>query len=167
MLKLLISIIFTLCLYVPCIGQDKLTAYIFMAEECPVCNHIGKTLNKISNQYENDVNFVAVFPQRRSNIKTASIFKSKYDLESFTVEIDHDRLITNRYNATVTPEVILVNNKDEVLYQGRINNSFAAPGRIRHGKVTEDLELAIKKSLSHHSVTKPWPLPIGCYITKI
>ena len=138
-----------------------------MAEECPVCNYLGKNLRKLSNKYENDVNFVAVFPQRRSNIKTASIFKSKYDLEQFTIQIDHDRSFTNRYNAKVTPEVVLVNRRDEVLYQGRINDSYAAPGRIRHGRVTEDLELAIYKSLSHDSVPKPWPLPIGCYITKI
>lgn len=147
-------------------AQEKLTAYIFMAEECPVCNYLGKTLKRLSNEYENEVQFVAVFPQKMSHIKSASLFKKKYGLLLFEIEIDKNRVITNRYQATVTPEVVLVNSKDEVLYQGRINNSYAAPGRMRHGKVKEDLELAIDQSLANIFVPKPWPLPIGCYITK-
>ncbi len=162
------SLIFIICL-ISCqvaLSQTNFTAYIFLAEECPVCNYLGKTLQKLSTEYADDITFVAVFPQRRSNIKTASLFKRKYGLSLFTIEIDHDRTITNRYQAAVTPEVVLVNNQDEILYQGRINNSYAAPGRMRHGKVTEDLEVAIKKILTDHPVPKPWPDPIGCYITK-
>ncbi len=147
-------------------SQSEYTAYVFMAEECPVCNYLGKTLKRLSTQYSEDVKFVAVFPQRISNIKRASLFKKKYDLSLFTIEIDHDRVITDRYNATVTPEVVLVDEHDELAYQGRINNSYAAPGRMRHGKVTEDLEIAIQKVLAKQVVPKPWPEPIGCYITK-
>ena len=147
-------------------GQTNYTAYVFMAEECPVCNYLGKTLNRLSAEYSDEVKFVAVFPQRRSHIKSASQFKKKYDLNLFTIKIDHDRVITDRYNASATPEVVLVNNKDEILYQGRVNDSYAAPGRMRHGKVTEDLEIAIQNAIANRITTKPWPDPIGCYITK-
>ncbi len=150
----------------PMIGQTNYTAYVFMAEECPVCNYLGKTLNKLSSEYSEEVKFVAIFPQRRSHIKSASLFKKKYDLDQFTIQIDHDRTITDKYKATVTPEVVFVNNKDEILYQGRINDSYAAPGRMRHGKVTEDLEIAIKNAIANRTTPKPWPDPIGCYITK-
>jgi thiol-disulfide isomerase/thioredoxin len=138
-----------------------------MAEECPVCNYLGKTLNKLSAEYQSDVKFVAVFPQRMSNYKTASLFRKKYDLEFFEIEIDHNQSITKKYNAMVTPEVVLVDGSDTILYQGRLNNSYAAPGRMRHGKVTEDLEKAIIMVVDGKSVSKPWPDPIGCYITRI
>ena len=147
-------------------SQQKLTAYIFMAEECPVCNYLGKSLKKLSADYPGEVAFVAVFPQRMSHIKSASIFKKKYGLTNFRIEIDHDRVITGRYNATVTPEVVLVDVDDTIIYQGRIDNSYAAPGRMRHGRVTEDLRQAIVKALKGYPITKPWPDPIGCYITK-
>lgn len=147
-------------------SQHDYTAYIFVAEECPVCNYLGKTFKRLSTQYSEDVKFVAVFPQRMSNIKTASLFKKKYDLPLFKVEIDHDRLITDRYKVTVTPEVVLVDKEGTLLYQGRVNNSYAAPGRMRHGKVKEDLEIAIQSVISNKAVPKPWPKPIGCYITK-
>lgn len=166
MKSIILNIIFILFLGNTASGQSGHTAYIFLAEECPVCNYLGKTLKRLSTEYAEDVKFIAVFPQRMSNYKTASLFKKKYDLPLFTVEIDDDQKITNRYNATVTPEVVLVDGDDKVVYQGRVNNSYAAPGRMRHGKVTEDLELAIQAAMANKPVPKPWPSPIGCYITK-
>lgn len=149
------------------VAQQSYTAYIFIAEECPVCNYLGKTLKKISEEYQDDVKFVAVFPQKMSSYKTASVFKKKYGLDHFTIELDHDLRITNHYNASVTPEVVIVDDNDKILYQGRINNSYAAPGRMRHGRVTEDLIKALDAVVLRRSVPKPWPDPIGCFITKL
>ena len=137
-----------------------------MAEECPVCNYVAKSLSKTSEQYNEQVKFVAVFPQRISNIKTASLFKKKYGMTNFIVEIDRDQTITSKYNATVTPEVIVVDANDKIVYQGRINNSYAAPGRMKHGKVIEDLRNNLQKLLNNQKISKPWPEPIGCYITR-
>ena len=146
--------------------QPEYTAYIFMAEECPVCNYIGKSLKRISSQYDTQVQFVAVFPQKMSNYKTASLFKKKYKLEHFKIQLDHNQILTEQFDAMVTPEVVIVNLKNVILYQGRINNAYASPGRVRHGPVTEDMELAIEKIILAKKVPKPWPKPIGCYITK-
>ena len=164
----IIPLIFFFCvlLVTNSYSQTTYTAYIFVAEECPVCNSLGKTLKRISSHYQDDVKFVAVFPQKMSNYKSASLFKKKYNLPLFEIVIDHDRNITDRYDASVTPEVVLVDESDNILYQGRINNSFAAPGRVRHGKIKEDLEIAINQILLGRVVAKPWPNPIGCYITK-
>lgn len=136
-----------------------------MAEECPVCNYVAKSLKKVSEEYS-AVKFIAVFPQKMSNYKTASLFKNKYGLDNFSIEIDHELSITKKYNASITPEVVVVNELDEILYQGRINNSYAAPGRMRHGKVTEDLDQVLQEIANERSYPKPWPNPIGCYITK-
>ena len=146
--------------------EPQITAYVFLAEECPVCNYVGKTLKQLSVEFQDDVKFVAVFPQQLSNLESAKIFTEKYGLSHFEIKIDNDHLITNRYDAMVTPEVVLVNSDDTILYKGRINNSYASPGRIRHGKVTEDLANAIRLVLQNKTVEKPWHDPIGCYITK-
>lgn len=147
-------------------AQKDITVYVFMAEECPVCNYVAKSLSITSDTYQDQVKFVAVFPQRISNIKTASLFKKKYGLSHFIVEIDKDHSITNRLNGTVTPEVLVVDQNENILYQGRINNSYASPGRMKHGKVKEDLRDNLKKILEGKKISKPWPEPIGCYITR-
>jgi len=146
--------------------KKQLTAYIFIAEECPVCNYLGKSLKKLSTDYKDKVNFIAVFPQKLSTQESASDFKKRYEWDHFIIKVDKDHSITDLFNATVTPEVVLVDEKNEIFYQGRINDSYAAPGRMRHGKISEDLRLAIEKFFNNQKVQKPWPKPIGCYITK-
>ena len=165
-MKRILFIIIICSLSIPTYAQKSITAYVFVAEECPVCNYLGKTLKKVSEDYNEKVDFVFVLPQKMSSYKTISLFKKKYGLGIFTVELDHDLTITNRYNASITPEVVIVNEKDEILYRGRINNSYAAPGRMRHGKVTEDLALALQQIVLGKSIPRPWHDPIGCYITK-
>lgn len=150
----------------PMFGQTSYTVYVFLAEECPVCNYIGKTLKKVSEEYDAEFKFVAVFPQKLSNYKTSSVFKKKYGLNGFLIELDHDLEITNKYNASITPEVVVVDKEDNILYRGRVNNSYASPGRMRHGKVTEDLKMALMDITKGKKIAKPWPDPIGCYITK-
>ena len=164
-MRIQLTLLFSILTIFYSFGQKDWTVYVFMAEECPVCNYMGKSLKKLSQDYRDEVDFIGVFPQRMSNIKSASQFKQKYGLELLTIEIDHDRTITNQLNGKVTPEVVLVNKEGQIYYQGRYDNSYAAPGRMRHGKVKEDLRVAIKNVLNGQSLPKPWPKPIGCYIT--
>ncbi len=166
MKRIILSFIFLSC----CFGsfsQKNIKVYVFLAEECPVCNFVASSLSKTSDQFLEDVDFIAVFPQRISNIKTASLFKKKYGLTNFEIKIDKDQTITSKYNASITPEVIVVDENDHVLYKGRINNSYAAPGRMKHGKVKEDLRINLKNIINKQAIAKPWPEPIGCYITRI
>lgn len=165
-MKNLLILLFIFCTGLISYAQEEITVYVFLAEECPVCNYIAKSLNVSSEEFKDQVKFVAVFPQRISNIKTASLFKKKYGLTNFTIEIDKEHKITKAYNATVTPEVIVVDANDHILYQGRINNSYAAPGRMKHGTVVEDLRINLKKIINNQKISKPWPEPIGCYITR-
>lgn len=165
-MKRILFLFITSILSISCIGQKSVTVYVFVAEECPVCNYISKSLKKTSEDYKEKVEFVAVFPQKMSSYKTSSLFKKKYDLNNYKILLDHDLTLTKKYDATVTPEVVVVDKKGNVMYQGRINNSYAAPGRMRHGRVTEDLDLALQNIIQGLSIPKPWPEPIGCYITK-
>ena len=147
--------------------QQRLTVYLFMAEECPICNYIAKTIRSASIEYKDEVSFIGVFPQQKSHYGSAGKFKKKYGLDLMKIEIDTDQRITKKFDATVTPEVVVTDVDGTILYQGRVNNSYASPGRMRHGKVKEDLLDAIELILSGRPVPKPWPTPLGCYITRI
>jgi thiol-disulfide isomerase/thioredoxin len=165
-MKKILVLLIACSLSISCLAQNSITVYVFVAEECPVCNYISKSLKKISEEYNENVEFVAVFPQKMSSYKTSSLFKRKYGLDNYKIQLDHELIITKKYNAAVTPEVVVVDENGNVLYQGRINNSYAAPGRMRHGRVTEDLDIALQKIIEGQPIPKPWPDPIGCYITK-
>ncbi len=96
--------------------------YVFLAEECPVCNYMGRPLNEISQKYQDKVSFHAVFPVKSSNYKTSQLFKQQYDLLAFETLLDKDQKLTKQLGATVTPEVVITDSQGEFRYRGRINS---------------------------------------------
>ena len=165
MAKSVISILVFLVLTVEGIAQKSWHVYVFLAEDCPVCNYMGKPLNTIALKYEDRVDFHAVFPFKNSNYKTAQLFKEQYELLSYETLLDKDHLLTKQLGASVTPEVVITDDGGEVYYRGRINNAYYAPGKMKHSAVKNDLDEALAILLSGGTIPKPWPTPVGCYIT--
>lgn len=146
-------------------AQKDWHVYVFLAEECPICNYMGRPLNSIAKKYADKVDFHAVFPVKNSNYKTSQIFKQQYDLLSFETLLDKDQKITKQLGATVTPEVVITNAEGEIQYRGRINSAYYAPGKMKHNSIREDLDQALDALVSGKNVPQPWQPAIGCYIT--
>jgi len=145
--------------------EQKVRVYVFVAEECPICNFIGKPMARLANEYNGQAEFYAVFPNKMSNYKTIFKFKKKYGMEAFLSILDEDQSTTKKYGATVTPEVVVVDQDDNILYKGRFNNSYYAPGKINHTGKKQDLKEALNLILAGNSIPQPWPKAIGCFIT--
>lgn len=148
-------------------GSSEITVYVIIAEECPICNYMGKPLSKIADEYKERVKFIAVFPLKNSNYKTIHLFKLKYGLEAYESLLDSDQQITKKLGASVTPEVIITRGDTEILYRGRINDSYYAPGKVKHRSRSNDLKSALDNIFSGIDVNKPWAPAVGCYITLI
>jgi thiol-disulfide isomerase/thioredoxin len=139
--------------------------YVFIAEECPICNYMGKPLQQIAKKYEDKVAFHAVFPVRNSNYKTSQLFKEQYDLLNFETLLDKDQAISKKLGARVTPEVVITDADGEVRYRGRINSAYYAPGKMKHSSIKNDLDDALAQLISGKEIPQPWPSAVGCYIT--
>jgi len=147
-------------------SQNKgIKVYVVIAEDCPICNYMGRTLSDVAETYKDKVEFYAVFPVKRSNYKTINAFKKKYNLEAFESILDSDQLIVRKYNATVTPEVIIADASDNILYRGRVNDAYTAPGKRKMKHPSRELERNILSALNGNPINEPWPEAIGCFIT--
>ncbi len=146
-------------------GQKFWNVYVFIGEECPICNYMGKHLSAIAKKYAEDVTFHAVFPLKNSNYKTSQLFKEQYDMLSFETLLDKDQKLIKQLGATVTPEVVITNAEGDVYYRGRINSAYYAPGKMKHNSIKDDLDRALTALLAGKKVSQPWPSAIGCYIT--
>jgi len=146
-------------------GQKRWNAYVFLGEECPICNYMGKPLSAIAKKYADDVTFHAVFPVKNSNYKTSQLFKEQYAMLSFETLLDRDQKLTKQLGATVTPEVVITDAEGDVYYRGRINSAYYAPGKMKHSSIKDDLDEALAALISGKKVSQPWPSAIGCYIT--
>ena len=165
MAKTVFAILFFLAMSLHSPAQKVWHVYVFVAEECPVCNYMGKPLSTIATKYQDRVEFHAVFPFKNSNYKTSQLFKEQYEMLSFETLLDKDHRITKQLGASVTPEAVITDDTGAVYYRGRINSAYYAPGKMKHSAVKNDLDEALAILLSGRTVPKPWPTPVGCYIT--
>lgn len=146
-------------------AQEDLTVYVFIAEECPISIFMAKPMKRLTEEFPTGVKYIAVFPTSNSRDVTAQKFLSSYDLENWNILIDRDQTIAKRLGATITPEAVITNANAEILYRGRINDAYYAPGKMGHRTQKDDLPAVLTKLRNGEAVPKPWPAAIGCFIT--
>ena len=145
-------------------ANDSLTAYLFLSESCPICQ--SSTLEIKRLQTENagkPVKILAVFPNRTSSEETVKRFLRKYKLPVAFVNDTMQKLV-KQFEATTTPEVILLNNSQEIVYRGLIDNSYVSVGKRRQVVTAHYLSDAIKAYLSKGPIAVTHTEPVGCLI---
>lgn len=148
----------------PLKAKDSLSLYIFLLDDCPICIQYTPTINELYNQYGDHIAFVGYFPNFSSKPEKINKFKSTYNVE-FPLYTDYFKKQAKKFNAQVTPEVILFNNsKSETIYQGRIDNMFYKLGRRRKVVTSDDLKLAIIQTLNNENIQTAYVEPVGCFI---
>jgi hypothetical protein len=78
--------------------------------------------------------------------------------------IDSDKKLTTYLHATVTPQVILLNDKGELKYKGAIDNWAVSLGKQRVTTTQNFLDDALQQSLSDKTVLTKRTKAVGCRI---
>lgn len=145
---------------------DSIDVYVVLSEECPICNYMGPILSETANSFADlPVRFFTVFPSKRSSEESMKRFQDLYDLNGFQMLPDTDQAITKKLGASVTPEVVILNQNEEILYRGRINDAYSKPGRRKVSMPSNELDRNIRNALYGVEIDRPWAVAIGCYIT--
>ncbi len=109
--------------------------------------------------------FIGIFPNRYSSEENIEKYKNKYGLP-FELKRDYYQTITCKMNAQVTPEVVIYNEKeDEILYQGRIDDSYARVGQKRLFTRNHELRDALEAIKNDLPVVIKETEAVGCFIT--
>jgi peroxiredoxin len=148
--------------------KDSIAVYLFMLESCPISQQVTPAINEIYQEFkEQGVSFQIVFPNADyTTPESLHSFLQKYHLEIPAV-IDSSKSITNRWSATVTPEVVVVRKKTQaILYRGKIDNSFVSLGKKRSVVNEHYLKDAISQIVANKKIAIPQTEPIGCFIMK-
>lgn len=149
----------------PAPAQPPLRIYAVLAEECPISIAVAPTLAALQDDASASVKFFAIFPVKTSTPKTAKTFLQRHRMAAFVHLDDETQTLTKSLGATVTPEIILTDSAGIILYRGRINDAWNAPGRRNNRSVSRDAEWAIGKALRGEAISQPWPEAVGCAIT--
>lgn len=140
------------------------TVYIFLSDTCPICQTATPTLRQLHATFApQGVAFVGVFPEAQLRPADLVLFQKHYPLP-FPLRPDSNQQLARRFGARITPEVVVVAAAGHVVYQGRIDDSYARLGQRRSITQHHDLRDALAAVVAGQPVAQPRTPAVGCYI---
>lgn len=157
-----IAIILTLTSQVE--SRDSITVYIFLLDECRISQEMTPELNSLYNEFGINFGFIGIFPNFSSKKKAIEDFKSKYKIQ-FPTKTDYFKKLSNTFNATVLPEVIVLNEtRNKIIYRGAINDLYYTQGKRRQIIRNQYLRDALFGLVNGVELKVKETQPIGCFI---
>ena len=136
---------------------------IFLAPLCPICQNMTFDLRQLEQDYSGkSVEFVGVFPNASTTPKQIASFKETYGLSMTMIQDTAGWAET--LGAKWTPEAFVLDQRDSVVYQGRINDRYFAPGKRKPKTKRRDLDAALRDCLAGRPVSNPVTDAVGCPI---
>ena len=162
-------VLFLIGLFViPCKEKPSFEVFIFLHDECLITQYYTLTLDSLYQEFSSDnIKFVGVFPNEITSQDDIEEFKNKYGLQFEMVKDEHQE-ITKKLGATLTPEVFVVNQESkEIIYKGRIDDSYFRVGKRRTVTTTSELEDVLNSIKEGEEITTESVTSIGCFIQRI
>lgn len=142
--------------------DSKAIVIIFIATQCPVSNAYNSRMEKIYEEYKNKgVAFIGINSNKQESVEEVREHAKKNNL-NFVILKDVNNVIADKFKASVTPEVFVLNSEFDVLYHGRIDDS-----RKEEDVKSEDLRNALNEILQGKKVTKTETKAFGCTIKRV
>jgi len=144
--------------------KTKATTYLFLSPECPLCISYVPVINKLYKDYQyKGVDFVGVISGSSFKKETISNYRNVYEIKFPLIE-DSTYRISNFYGAQITPEVVLADSLNNIIYKGRIDNWAYALGKKRKNVTEHNLLNALNEYLNGFSIKVKLTNAIGCLI---
>jgi len=144
--------------------QLPFTVYVFLAESCPISQQATLPLRELHAKYAaRGVRFVGVFPGSTATAASVAEFKGKYAVP-FSLQLDPKQELTHRLKASITPEAVVMAAGGRILYQGRLDDRYAALGERRSLSQHHELAEALADLAAGRPVAVPRTEPVGCFI---
>ena len=142
------------------------TVVCFLGTECPLARLYGPRLSKMAADFADDsVQFVGINSNRQDSMADIHAYRNKYKV-TFPILRDPGNKVADRFEATRTPEVFVLNQSLDVVYHGRIDDQYA-PGVSRNEPARRDLQDALVELTAGKPVTIAITQPVGCFIGRI
>ena len=144
---------------------SPLNLFVLLSPECPLCKNYSVVLNNIHDQFSQELGIYGVVPGKAYSKKDVNEFVKDYKI-NFPIYIDSKKELTTYLQGTVTPEVILISKKGEVIYRGAIDDWVSDLGKKKLVVSNEYLRTAIQEYLQNQTVSIKSVEPIGCLINE-
>ncbi len=148
----------------PCKPTSKSTVLVFINTQCPIANAYHPTLQKLKEGFASaNFEWVMIHADPEVTIEAARKHQLEYNI-TWAIALDPGNNIARRVAAKVTPEAVIIDGHDRVIYRGRIDDLYQTYGRKRPAPTTADLHDALVSILNNQPIRRPETRAIGCII---
>jgi peroxiredoxin len=140
----------------------KVVVIMFIATQCPVSNAYNTRMVSLDNDYKSkNMVFIGINSNKQESVEEIKQHATDNGFE-FTILKDDKNIIADKFVATVTPEIYVVNSSLDILYHGRIDDS-----RRESDAASQDLRNALDEILAGKHVSVSETKAFGCTIKRV
>ena len=146
----------------------RLALFVFLEDGCPIARALSPEIERIGREaQESGVDVALVYPNPSAEHDEIRAHNRDFGLTLPTL-LDPSHQVVNAVGATISPEAALIRFRADggfdLVYRGRINDLYAAPGRRRPSATTRDLAAAIDEALEGRAPNPARTDAVGCVI---
>ena len=142
--------------------NSKAVVLMFISTQCPVSNGYNTRMAALHNDYKDKgVAFIGINSNKGESVDEIRSHAKEHGL-GFMILKDPENKIADKLQASVTPEIYVLNPKFELLYHGRIDDN----SRGTH-IATQDLRQALNEILAGKPVSVTRTKAFGCTIKRV
>tara|TARA_B100000886_G_scaffold241448_1_gene169469 strand:- start:77 stop:628 length:552 start_codon:yes stop_codon:yes gene_type:complete len=141
------------------------TVVMFICNHCPFVIHVINEIVSISENYKENISFIAIssndvvnYPDDSpEHMKKLAINKNF----SFPYLYDETQEVAKSFDAACTPDFFLYNDEKKLVYRGQLDDSRPGNGTPVTGK---DLKAALNNLIKNKEISSEQKPSIGCNI---
>jgi len=140
----------------------KAVVLMFISTQCPVSNGYNTRMAALHNDYKDKgVVFLGINSNKAESVDEIRSHAKEHGL-GFTILKDPNNEVADKLQASVTPEIYVLNSELELLYHGRIDDNS------RGTNITaQDLRKALNEILVGKPVSVSRTKAFGCTIKRV
>ncbi len=143
-------------------SSKQIRVIALLSPECPLCKNYSVKLISLKNKFEKTVNFIGIIPGS-FDAKDVAEFQKQY-MPSWEILRDTSLKLTHYLEGKVTPEVIVIDNKNgRLIYKGAIDDWLVSLGKTKNHISNYYLEVALNNFFNDKPAI-PFTEPVGCLI---
>ena len=148
------------------VASGKVVVLVFVRRDCPVSGRYAPTIQQISRERADRVQFWLVDPDKTDSAVTIRKYLEDYRYKLPALR-DPEHALAKFAHVQITPEVAVFDRNGNLVYAGRIDDWFIELGRARPAPTTHELEDAIGAALSGKAVSRSEVRGVGCYLSDL
>lgn len=146
-------------------AENAALTLVFVKRDCPISEAYAPEIRLLSEQFApRGIDFSLVYLDPSLSREDAVAHARSRFGPLCDVVVDSNRYLARLASVKVTPEVAVLSKDGDMLYRGRIDDTWEAVGVSKLDPTTRDLRDALDAVLDGREIANPVTAAVGCLV---